>query len=80
LTRLSDIEPVISSLSAASQEDPDLAIEASRALSRPAVLTLLEPHHIPYLKELPNVLQTIVSSDALDHDVVEAARADLEEA
>ncbi|GAA1651129.1 KAP family P-loop domain protein [Saccharothrix algeriensis] len=79
LTRLADPEPVIASLATVSQADPDLADMASRALSQPAVVGRLEPHHVVYLAGFEQVLRVIVATKGLDADVVEAARAELAE-
>lgn len=80
LTRLTELEPVISSLSTIGQTDSHLADVVIRVLSRPAVLGRLEPHHVVYLVEFPGVLRAIVDTPGLDPDVVAAARLELNEA
>lgn len=79
LTRLADPEPVIESLASAAQADPDLTDTVSRLLSQPAVIGRLEPHHLPYLAHLTDVVRAIATAEGLDADVVAAARAELTE-
>lgn len=79
LPRLADPEPVISSLSAAGEADPELVGTASRLLSQPVILGRLALHHVPYLKVFPDVLRAIVNTEGLDADLVEAARVELTE-
>jgi hypothetical protein len=79
LTRLADPEPVIESLTNAAQADPGLTDTVSQLLSQPAVIGRLEPHHLPYLAPLTDVVRAIATTDGLHPDVVEAARAELTE-
>jgi hypothetical protein len=79
LTRMNDPEPVIESLTAISVSLPAHTDAVSRALRHPAVVSILQVHHVPYLKPVPEVLQQIVSTDGLNADVVNAARAELGE-
>ena len=80
LTRMSDPEHAIDSLTAIAARMPAHADAISRALRHPAVISILQVHHEPYLKLMRDVLQQIVETPGLDADLVAAARADLEEA
>ena len=79
LTRMNDPEHAIDSLAAIAARMPAHADAISRALRRPAVVSVLLVHHEPYLKSMRDVLQQIVETPGLDADLVSAARADLEE-
>ncbi len=79
LTRMNDPEHAIDSLTAIAATIPGHADAISRALRHPAVVSVLQVHHEPYLKSMPEVLQQIVDTPGLDADLVSAARADLEE-
>jgi hypothetical protein len=79
LTRLSDIDPVIESLSAISGDDDDLASAVGKVLNRTVVFAHLEAHHMPHLTRFQKVLTAIVAADGLHPDVVEAARQELTE-
>jgi hypothetical protein len=79
LTRVNDPEDVIDSLAAIAARIPVHADTISRALRHPAVISVLQVHHEPYLKPMRDVLQQIVGTPGLDADLVAAARADLEE-
>jgi len=79
LTRTADPGHVIASLNTVTGQAPALADGIGRSLGRPAVLGHLQPHHVPYLKPFPQVLTLIVSTPGLDPDVVNAARAELDE-
>jgi hypothetical protein len=78
LTRVNDPEHVIDSLAAIAARIPRHADAISRALRHPAVISVLQVHHEPYLKPMRDVLQQIVGTPGLDADLVAAARADLE--
>jgi hypothetical protein len=58
---------------------PAHADAVGRALRHPAVVSILQVHHEPYLKSMRDVLQQIVETPGLDADLVSAARADLED-
>jgi hypothetical protein len=77
LTRLSEPEPVIASLTAIGQTDPELMDVVTRLLSQPAVIGRLQAHHVPYLVGMTGVLRAIVATEGLDADVVAAAREEL---
>lgn len=79
LTRMNDPEHAIASLAAIAARVPAHADAISRALRHPAVVSVLQVHHEPYLKSMRDVLQQIVDTPGLDADLVSAARADLEE-
>jgi hypothetical protein len=79
LTRTTDPEHAIDSLTAIAANLPQHADAISRALRHPAVISTLQVHHAPYLKAMPDVLRQIVDTAGLDADLVSAARADLEE-
>ncbi len=79
LTRMNDPEHAIESLTAIAANLPAHTDAISRALRHPAVVSILQVHHVPYLKPVPEVLRQIVGTDGLDADVINAARADLEE-
>jgi hypothetical protein len=77
LTRLAEPEPVIESLAAIGQTDPELTDMVTRVLSQQAVIGRLQAHHVPYLVGLTGVLNAIVAAEGLDADVVAAAREEL---
>ena len=79
LTRMNDPEHAIDSLAAIAARMPAHADAISRALRHPAVVSILQVHHEPYLKSMRDVLQQIVETPGLDADLVSAARADLED-
>lgn len=79
LTRMNDPEHVIDSLTAIAARMPTHADAISRVLRHPAVVSVLQVHHEPYLKAMRDVLQQIVDTPGLDEDLVAAARADLED-
>ncbi|MGI5151449.1 KAP family P-loop NTPase fold protein [Plantactinospora sp. CA-294935] len=77
LTRLSEPESVIASLTAIGQTDRELTDVVTRLLSQPAVIGRLQAHHVPYLVGMTGVLHAIVATEGLDADVVAAAREEL---
>lgn len=79
LTRMSDPEHAIDSLAAIAARLPEHADAISRVLRHPAVVSVLQTHHEPYLKSMRDVLQQIVDTPGLDADLVAAARVDLED-
>jgi len=79
LTRMYDPEPAIASLAEIAARLPAHADAIRRALRHPAVVSVLQVHHEPYLKSMRDVLQQIVDTPGLDADLVAAARTDLEE-
>ncbi|MEU9686762.1 KAP family P-loop NTPase fold protein [Amycolatopsis japonica] len=80
LPRLTDPEPVISSLAAIGEADAEVAATAGRLLSQPAALARLEPHHVVLLAGFRDVLRAITNASGLDEDVVAAAQTELAEA
>jgi hypothetical protein len=78
LTRMNDPEHAIDSLTAIAARIPAHADAISRALRHPAVISILQVHHEPYLKSMPDVLRQIADTLGLDADLIAAARADLE--
>ena len=60
LTRMNDPEHAIDSLAAIAARMPAHADAVGRALRHPAVVSILQVHHEPYLKSMRDVLQQIV--------------------
>jgi len=79
LTRMNDPEHAIDSLAAIAVKLPAHADAISRVLRHPAVISILQVHHVPYLKSMPEVLRQIINTASLGADLINAARADLEE-
>jgi hypothetical protein len=79
LTRVNDPDHVIHSLTTIASKLPMHADAISRTLRLPAVLTILQVHHAPYLMAVPDVLRHIMLADGVDPDLVSAAHAELGE-
>ena len=77
LPRAEDSENGIDSLTRLAQGNPDLVGSVTTVLQREPVIRLLEPHHVPMMVDLPDVLRAIVRTDGVDEEVVRAANAEL---
>lgn len=72
-----DPEDAIDTLTRLAAGNATLVPAIVAALSRPASLGKLEPHHVPMLDTLPEMLRTITTTPGLDEEVVTAAREQL---
>lgn len=74
LARTEDPEHVIKALQQITAQLPRLAELVTHALTAPAVVQSLQLHHVPYVADLPEVVNALVSVSGIDEDVVRAAR------
>jgi hypothetical protein len=74
LARTRDPEPVIKALQQITDQLPRLIEPVTTALTAPAVLQVLQMHHVPYLAALPVVVGALATMTGGDEDVARAAR------
>ena len=77
LVMTDDPEHVIESLTRLAASNAELLPTVVAALQRPSSLTQFQPHHVPMLDALPEVLRTITTTPGLDEEVVAAAHEHL---
>lgn len=77
ILRAEDPEHAIESLTRLARDNEQLVPAVTTALQRVPVLRALEPHHVPMLTALPEVLQSLVETKDVDEQVVRAARAEM---
>lgn len=77
ILRAEDPEHAIESLTRLARDNEQLVPAVTTALQRVPVLRSLEPHHVPMLTALPEVLQSLVETKDVDEQVVRAARAEM---
>lgn len=77
LVMTDDPEHVIESLTRLAASNAELLPTVVAALQRPSSLTQFQPHHVPMLDALPEVLRTITTTPGPDDEVVAAAHEHL---